>query len=71
MPNTNFWCQELIMNPLISAASVIAAGLVRTPQHHLQPKKTHLKDLWNPAFSISNYHMLSKIEVAMIKDKSA
>jgi hypothetical protein len=29
------------------------------------------KDLWNPAFSISNYHMQSKIEVAMIKDKSA
>ena len=22
-----FWCEELIMNPLVSAASVIAAGL--------------------------------------------
>jgi hypothetical protein len=60
------------MNPLISAASVIAAGLVRSPQTSSSTQKNPpQKDLWNPAFSISNYHMLSKIEVAMIKDKSA
>ncbi|KAF9671012.1 hypothetical protein SADUNF_Sadunf12G0002500 [Salix dunnii] len=46
---------------LISAASVIAAGLARTAQHHLQRRKNPpLKDLWNPAFSISNYHTLIK-----------